>query len=98
MSIYIKGMKLPKEGRYAVIRVIPDGTVFAECLGIGDGTEELPKLKAVEVKEPHGRLIDADKLKKTEHDIHIESIGYHHRCISMENVNEAPTVIEAEVE
>lgn len=46
----------------------------------------------------YGRLIDADALKKTEHDIYIESIDYRHRCISIENIDEAPTIIEAESE
>ena len=46
----------------------------------------------------HGRLIDADELKKTQHDIYIESIGYRHRCISVENIDEAPTIIQAENE
>ena len=48
--------------------------------------------------EGHGRLIDADALKLTQHDIHVESINYRHRCISVENVDEAQTVIEADKE
>lgn len=44
----------------------------------------------------HGRLIDADKLKLTQHDIHVEAINYRHRCISIENIDEAPTIIEAD--
>lgn len=46
----------------------------------------------------HGRLIDADKLKLTQHDIHVEAINYRHRCISIENIDEAPTIIEKEGE
>ena len=53
---------------------------------IADGTP-LPK--------DHGRIIDADKLKLTQHDIHVEAINYRHRCISIENIDEAPTIIEA---
>ena len=44
----------------------------------------------------HGRLIEADKLKLTQHDIHVEAINYRHRCISIENIDEAPTIIEAD--
>lgn len=44
----------------------------------------------------HGRLIDADALKLTQHDIHVESINYRHRCISVENIDEAPTIVEAD--
>ena len=43
---------------------------------------------------PHGRLIDADKLKLSRHDIYIEEIDYRHRCISLENVDEAQTVLK----
>ena len=46
----------------------------------------------------HGRLIDADALKKARHDIHIEEIHYRHRCVSVENIDEAPTIIEADKE
>lgn len=54
---------------------------------IADGTP-LPK--------GHGRLIEADKLKLTQHDIHVEAINYRHRCISIENIDEAPTIVEAD--
>lgn len=46
----------------------------------------------------HGRLIDADKLKRTMHDIYVESIGYRHRCVSVENIDNAPTIIPADKE
>lgn len=46
----------------------------------------------------HGRLIDADKLKLARHDIHIEEIDYHHRCVSIENIDEASTIMEADAE
>lgn len=46
----------------------------------------------------HGRLIDADALKLTRHDIHVEEIDYYHRCVSIENIDEAPTIIEADAE
>lgn len=46
----------------------------------------------------HGRLIDADALKLTKHDIYVEAINYRHRCISVENIDEAPTIIEADKE
>jgi hypothetical protein len=46
----------------------------------------------------HGRLIDADKLKLTRHDIHVEEIDYYHRCVSIENIDNAPTIIEADAE
>lgn len=52
----------------------------------------------VVLPQGHGRLIDADALKLTQHDIHVESINYRHRCISVENIDEAPTIIEADEE
>lgn len=54
MSVYIKEMKMPKQG--TIIMILPDGTVqdmfFKTKLG-----------EAVHVP-PHGRLIDADAFER----------------------------------
>lgn len=59
MSIYIKGMEMPKDGSWKTIRIYPDGTCAipnwqGDCTFIKD-------TKVVPV-QPHGRLIDADAL------------------------------------
>jgi len=67
----------------------PIQDAYRLCAVIENGTP-LPK--------GHGRLIDSDALKLTQHDIYVESINYRHRCISVENIDEAPTIIEADKE
>lgn len=59
MSVYIKGMAMPKEGSWKTIRIYPDGTCAVpnwqgDCTLI-KGTKAAPI-------PPHGRLIDADAL------------------------------------
>lgn len=57
MSILITGMKMPKEGSWATVRIYPDGTCAVpnwqgDCTFI-QGAQAVPV-------PPHGRLIDAD--------------------------------------
>ena len=58
MGVYIKGMEMPKTHPLTVT-IYPDGQVLSETVGAKDvhGT-------AVPVP-PHGRLIDADEMKKS---------------------------------
>ena len=59
MSVYIKGMEMPKEG-YIDVRI--------KCNGIATfAIADNPYFKAVEAVPvpPHGRLIDADALTET---------------------------------
>ena len=66
MGIYIKGMEMPKENEYVHLVIKNDGTV--ECVKsifhINEPTTliEMEQITAIEVQEPHGRLIDADAL------------------------------------
>ena len=107
MSVIIKGMKLPqhaavngeKDTAYkCVILAHPDNSVelvidtkFASAYDNGHNIQRYP---ITEIPTPHGRLIDADALKKT-----IESIygGALWTFDCFEFVDEAPTIIEAEV-
>ena len=86
MGIYIKGFK-PKDGLY----VIKDG-VIRKYKGNG-GTVRPYDL--VEVKEPHGRLIDADALIE---DIRKNSESYFADDFAHEWVDRQPTIVEAEGE
>lgn len=65
MSIRIKGMEMPKEGSWVALRVFPDGQcVLHSWCGNDDEIkfDFMEHLTAATVP-PHGRLIDADKLK-----------------------------------
>ena len=86
MGIYIKGFK-PQDGLY----VIKDGMI-RKYKGKG-GTVRPYEL--VEVKEPHGRLIDADKLNI--HDVSPVD-GFCVMGVTEEDIELADTVIEAEGE
>lgn len=57
MSIFIKGIELPKTGTALNLHIFPDGTV---CERIAERSIQLP-YKAEEIPVPHGRLIDADE-------------------------------------
>ena len=82
MSILIKGMNLPKE-EVAVI-IYSDGEVR---------TEGWEKYSAVEVPE-HGRLIDADELKKN--GCWFPTGTWMEYAVTMSAINNAPTVIPAD--
>lgn len=93
MGIYIKGMEMPKENEYVHLVIKNDGTV--ECVKsifhINEPTTliEMEQITAIEVQEPHGRLIDADAC--------IDYIRNNNQQ-AWEALAYAPTVIEGEVE
>lgn len=95
MGLYIKGEKLPKYG-YKELRVCPNGT-----LEFRDKTDALVRIPnaVIEVKEPHGRLIDADRLADDlEYDAYNEQDCYKANCAMWLRSDVNPTVIEAEGE
>lgn len=83
MGVYIKGMEMPKAG-YIDVRIFPDG-IASKAIG------EKPYYKefhVVEVKDPHGRLIDADALMA----VSAKRLG----VINADHIAKAKTVLEAE--
>ncbi len=89
MGLYIAGLRMPKPGTYTKFTVYSDGRVVLHFGGkyIGD---------AVEIKDPHGRLIDADALDADleRQDMHTgewDAVGF-----SIKEIENAPTIIEAE--
>ena len=92
MSILIKGAKMPKEissnsHRTITLVIGSDGLVY------DINRNRLPAV-AVEVPEPHGRLIDADKLEieRRTYDT------YNDYSETFDMIDNAPTVIESEEE
>jgi hypothetical protein len=105
MGVYIKGMKKPKE-----CTACPSG--LSVCIGCDAFfTGNRPRVRVredcpiVEVTEPHGRLIDADKLdayklpskKRDFKTWHKHPVFVFNSALDMVK-NNAPTVIEAEGE
>lgn len=106
MSVLIKGMDMPKEGKIIVIYKL-NGQFYASM----NGTELCP---LVEVPTTHGRLIDADAFAKTVKDISIrqrydkltfdnltvddvlDSVIVELNGSGLDGYKNAPTVIEAE--
>ena len=83
MSIIIKGMDMPKKDTGCRIIILYDGQVAMD-----NGTF-IPEYKAVEIPTPHGRLIDAEILEA-------EAKLRYYGDIYLEEVQEAPTILEAE--
>lgn len=98
MSVLIKGGKMPR-----CCEECPLNYDYYRCNALGDRfddreeivfeTQRLSDCPLVEVP-PHGRLIDADKLK--EHKYH-DSDRYEN-AVSVAQIDWAPTVIESEEE
>ena len=110
MSVIIKGMEIPESCFDCAFRsplFIPDEVYFCNCsvepngLDITQAVEEdyrHPDCPLVEVPTPHGRLIDADELKKEyPHDEDWEYPVNTNEYVS-ESIDNALTVIDAEGE
>ena len=85
-SVLIKGLDLPHNGGYIEIRLHDDrAEVEVQEFTFKD-------FEIVEVPTPHGRLIDAEKLpvRDVSRDYY-EVVG-----VTEEDIDDAPTVIEAE--
>lgn len=91
MSILIKGMKMPQGNSTINVLIYADGTVYT-------GHVNDSQYSAVSVPTPHGRLIDAEELKR-----HIDKLpalpdgnyaGTHRNLKALINMQKA--VIEAE--
>lgn len=95
MGVYIKGVTIPEDCWHCAYEGL-----FPPC---GTGAESdykktrHPDCPLVEVKEPHGRLIDADNgIDKDVKDY--EFNGKYAGCTIQDMLDCAPTVIEAEGE
>lgn len=86
MSVYIKGMKLPKE-KIVCLLVSPDGQAFVKS---ESGQEE--KYQLIPVPE-HSRLIDADELPVS---TAVPLDGKPYKYVHIDNISAAPTIIPAD--
>ena len=88
MSILIKGMEMPKAGELLCIDILPDGKVYIHL-----DLENKRIATAVSVP-PHGDLIDRGVLL----DAMFKLVDEETFMAFQQAVNDAPTIIEAEVE
>ena len=98
MSMYIKGIEMPRLG-YREIRIHPDGRITED----NEGYEE--SIGTAIPVPPHGRLIDADALRclYDPHDYGLDgeqADEYDRYHVSLpvirQNIDDMPTIIEAE--
>lgn len=100
MSLIIEGMKMPEyrdvygDGQnkcvyLLMLNVRKDGTAILHSNNVGGGFFQVK-----EVPSPHGRLIDADKLLESFREA-IDEDNHFVNFFSL--VDDAPTIIEAEV-
>lgn len=105
MSVLIRGMQMPKTGRYFVAVDNTDGkdktvvSVMSE-FERGDKTRPLLAVHEIAPVPPHGRLIDAAALK---HSLCVECELYPSKCLKGDcdwdciwHIDHAPTIIPAE--
>ena len=103
MSIIIKGMEMPKSCEECVFRI---GRFCTRMSGWHDNIEPFvenqtksPLCPLIELP-PHGDLIDRDALMKKAYDsgqYANAEVGFHQRVVDVEDIEDAPTIIEAEV-
>ena len=94
MSLIIKGMQLPRKSEHrecsiAVVQNRPVSIAFSRT-----ETNPLECFECAELPTPHGRLIDADELLESFSKA-IKENGHFVNFFAL--VEEAPTIIEAEV-
>lgn len=99
MGVFIKGMEMPKNCADCKLIVYADGTYvcpFSGIMVLNIGRQDDCPL--VEVKTPHGRLIDADNLLFEEGQMAvIQDASYGRGREGMKNaIRNALTVIESE--
>lgn len=101
--IAIKDLYMPKDGEMHHINIYDNGSVYVTTIG-RIYEIEMKDLKAVETVTPHGRLIDADKLRAilrgwTEDEWNQKSSprswAYAYEDL-INLIDDAPTIIEAE--
>lgn len=90
MGVFIKGMEMPKHGDVLVVREYNGKTYIKHEGHVGfEG-------RIIEVKEPHGRLKDVDRIEYE--NVYFEDVGESYEMVGKDDIDELPTVIEAEGE
>ena len=87
MSVLIKGMDMPKDCNSCCATYLANCNLREQV----NKEERHPNCPLIEVLTPHGRLIDADSLKED------DAVRLFHSA-RFKDIDEAPTVIEAEEE
>ena len=101
MSILIKGMEMPKHAEGVCLTVTNFESCGSPVAMLVDRESILPKdfYDAIEIPTPHGRLIDADELKKNMRNYYpsIDHLCCSQHVVTKRDIDCAPTIIEVEV-
>ena len=90
MGVYISGLEMPQNGR-TTLQIDSNGGVYV-VNKFSIISEKYEKSMTATGIKPHGRLIDADELSKQKY----ENIWTNRLVINADDLEDAPTVIEAE--
>ena len=89
MSLILEGIDLPDKGDVIHLEIYSDGSVWDRS----NWEPHPPKVSAIQIERPHGRLGDLDKLKKSYYGTKNEIIF---AFIMEHEIINAPTILEAE--
>ncbi len=99
MSIILKGIDMPEANEIRMIAIKSNGEIFFNTVkdGVPDKTE---MSQAIQIPKGHGRLIDADKLRRGFSRTESGYCGYWEFCDKPEDmqflIDDEPTILEAE--
>lgn len=99
MSIILKGIDMPETNEIRMIAINSNGKVFFNTVkdGVSDKTE---MSQAIQIPKGHGRLIDADKLRRGFSRTESGYCGYWEFCDKPEDmqflIDDEPTILEEE--
>ena len=96
MGVYIKGMKMPKScGRCWFNNSSLSCAITGSCIDRDDeNRERLDDCPISALPDKHGRLVDADALKKMSYEVK-DTIGYV-QVVDVWDIDREPTIVEAE--
>ena len=96
MSVLIKDMDMPKEGVYNAVITFDGDSISVR---IPPSKKPFFSEKIFHMPTPHGRLNDADELKKNMRNYYpsIDHLCCSQHVVTKRDIDCAPTIIEAEV-
>ena len=105
MSVLIKGMEMPKACEWCsfISTFTTESGLGCRCevekFEFWDYSKRQENCPLVEIPTPHGRLIDADELKKNMRNYYpsIDHLCCSQHVVTKRDIDCAPTIIEAEV-
>ena len=101
MSLILKGIDTPKKGEWLEVIIKPTKEVIVDTIRYRDNALLNTEYgSAIQIPKEHGRLIDADKLRRGFSRTESGYCGYWEFCDKPEDmqflIDDEPTILEAE--